>query len=651
MEKELGKELAFDKKYVVGCIQDGLFDDAVHYIGSFATPSENLVALNIAFELRKQQFMELLREPSPPESPRAFFIEKVKPLILLNRQSSKEAARGVTKSLDLLHNFSDLLIMSSEERRRADCLRGSVRAQRRMLGDLVMKLLGHKSLGLRFSYEAELKGLGLHVGPKDTSISSTASAAAMRTAASPLVESSASTRRGPASQPAKSVNIARKGSSKKGSPSSRARGTVRERSVSQTGVPLFARTRQVRTPSSVAVAAFHPSAPGVVLVGMFDGAFQLLQVDERQLGSSGCHVYVSGRLKPGQQRDSSPKKVVSGELQHRITKIKWDPTGSCACFSGSTPTVYVVSFARSGERPSDSFRISEIVTVGPSSGYYDTRAVLNDFIFLTSADGKRSHLLCANDLALQHRGFMDPEAGGFRAYRPARETDYPSNYVVSMAAMRVRCADGEERGCCYGVTMVGDIILWDVLGSGTARVVSKSWSLQRSLGTQSVVDRWIIITSYGDASGPPSKRPAISGKKEARAATRARRATVLACVQQMDGGHWDIVQLDVSVESDGSLKPLDTPLNRYRCNLAHVSEAPQWVATDGGLVAVAGIPSTRLWRAAEFQSARTIQTWDETSSNAKIDPLTPKVCSVALSPDGSILCASLNNRLKIFSAQ
>eukprot|EP00466_Bigelowiella_natans_P006056 jgi/Bigna1/80875/fgenesh1_pg.75_\ len=293
---------------------------------------------------------------------------------------------GLDKTYDLIHNFSDLLVMTKEEQKEMTCLRGSIRSQRRLLSELLLKILDHSSLALKFEYEQEVKGLKLSVARRSSSppMNSAGQHYSGRNGTAPYKLGGGGTkpprRSGTARKCGKGVKRARTnnnsnggGSSKQSSNTSNNTNSSNKHASSEhhapsprsknnggadndgdameieqagewVGIPgskqqqqlqqgeggedgairgsLFTRIRVVRMKDSVAALAFHPKDPSLVLVGTFGGYFKLMHA------VNGTE-YAMGKVE--QKNDPS---------HHAITKIKWDNSGLCACLSGANPAIY-----------------------------------------------------------------------------------------------------------------------------------------------------------------------------------------------------------------------------------------------------------------------------------------------------------------------
>jgi len=629
-EKEVGNKLAFDCDYFVAMVNDGDFDNAVEYAEAYLETRENLVALNVVFELRKQQFMEMLRDPNEESCPRKFFVEKLKPLILINRNVFKEAARGIDKTYDLIHNFSDLLIMSKDEQKDMACLRGSIRSQRRALGEVLLKVIDHESLGLTFRYGPDIKDLSLRVVHKNEQQDALRGVSTGRSS-----RGSTSSFKTP-----RRAGTARKGT-KRGCPTGKvSKGSDAEMAaISGT----FERVRQFRVDGSVAALAFHPKSASTIVLGTFGGYFELRNIDTGATWASGQVV--------------KRKEKHSGS--HTITKMKWDPSGACVCASGAKPLIYIISF-KSGV--AGDFKLHGVRQIALSMGAFDNRIILNDFAFLPSQDAKENHLICANDLHLRHQGYVDTLTKSFTEFKSLKTFAYPSEPCVSLAIMQCQGANPLQQHeghkfMVYGITMLGDVVLFNPLGSKSVKKVFRGL-LQNLIGCMPVVERWILldprkVTESGQNNvhrAKLSKREATplhgNGNRNGRSSQAARKeesphVRIFACVQELEtGGGRNIVDVSVLIASDGSMKKMEgrIPNKMPFTDPASASEATDWTIA-GKHAVIAGSTEVKAW-ALESHATKKIPLG---STRKRVDELTPDVSRVAANCDSSMICVSKAN--------
>jgi len=595
LEKEAGNILVFDVEHFTSEIQNGNFDEAVDYVVSYVNPHENLIALNIVFELRKQQFMELLRDPKESTCPRKFFVEKIKPLILINRKVSKEANRGLDKTYDLIHNFSDLLVMSREEQKEMSCLCGSIRSQRRIISEMLVKLLDNASLGLKFEYNVELKEQHLQVSGGN--------------------KGGQSSRQGETSEgQTRQKGTARKGV-KRNYPTPSPELQKRSGGENKGMLDKFERLSRIQSKSSVAALAFHPKDPNILLLGTFTGHIQLLDVET---GSEQAFY----RIGPG--------TTSSNDNDHLITKIQWDPSGNCAALTGASPAIYVASF----KKRNSSFKISGIRQIGKSSGDFDPREIPNDVVFLPDPQKKRNHLLCASDKSLSHHGYLEISSGLFVDFKSPRETGYPSQSetCVSLAVVPL---SRMGKVVVYGATMMGDILMWNPVESKPIKKLFKG-GLTTLLGLSRmlVVERWVLVPIDDDErrekhpkSGTSDVTSEISSKGDVR---------LFACLQELENGERNLWDVAINVDADGNFKMAATPPIKYPCVLNPAIEPPDWVVSSR-LAILSSLSGTK---AHVLGSSRTYDVPIWQPKKQKGINQQPSVMRVAIDPEENRLCIS-----------
>ncbi|GAB5365715.1 hypothetical protein AAMO2058_001081700 [Amorphochlora amoebiformis] len=607
MEREAGGRLPFDNVYCVNLILQGEFNQAVDYISSFLDPKRNLLALNIMFEIRKQQFMEMLRNPikrtllryAPGEtfaSPRSFFIEKVKPLIALNQNFVKNAT-GTEKIYDLIHNFSDLLVMTEEEYKDIPALRGSIRSQRRSLADSVTKLLLHPSLDLRFEYQNDLKSRYL-------------------TVTNDYVTQGSS-------------NLSN-GIYKTGTRSHHARkGLKRKRGLDgRLSRDTCERVRQIRALGSISAIAIHPKYVNVLLVGTFDGHFQLFNVETGKEYAKGF-IGVRG-----------PSTV------HAITKMKWDPTGTCTCVSGAGIVFHVLTWSGMEDTMFQVVNIEPLTAKTTSEGAAE-RCILNDFIFVPNDDSFL--LVYANDVELGIKGKVSASENGYVSSPSARQScsDEP---CVSLCVVE-KDADSKSAGpiarqLVYGVTMLGDIVCWDISNFDKGNTVPIFYKgVLASMLEQPVIESWklLAIEDAGNMPAKLSKREAVSVPSKKCGDIR-----MLACIQSMaenTNGVYKIVDIFLEWDENNSLKKSAKREVVHRYNSELVNEAPSWVVSKDNLI-VAMPMETKTWKLGSPNTCESIPLW--TSRKAKLRESTPNVTRVTAVQDGKFLCTSHGDIVSIY---
>jgi len=108
-----------------------------------------------------------------------------------------------------------------------------------------------------------------------------------------------------------------------------------------------------------------------------------------------------------------------------------------------------------------------------------------------------------------------------------------------------------------------------------------------------VVERWYLQ----DIRGYPSQQRHKLSKKEASVGDAKigseGEVRIFACLQDLDNGEWNVIDLTVETASDGSFRKT-APMRRYPCEKLNIREAPDWVVS-GGVAVIAGRTETKAW--------------------------------------------------------
>lgn len=110
---------------------------------------------------------------------------------------------------------------------------------------------------------------------------------------------------------------------------------------------------------------------------------------------------------------------------------------------------------------------------------------------------------------------------------------------------------------------------------------------------------------------------------------------IFACLQDLDNGEWNLIDLIVENTGDGSFRKTSVFMRRYPCERMNLSEAPDWVVS-GGVGVVAGISESKVWTLGS-KNFHVISQWP---TKNKIDDTVPNVSRVALSPNTAYMCTS-----------
>mmetsp|Transcript_25601 Transcript_25601/g.50108 ORF Transcript_25601/g.50108 Transcript_25601/m.50108 type:complete len:196 (+) Transcript_25601:1519-2106(+) len=189
--------------------------------------------------------------------------------------------------------------------------------------------------------------------------------------------------------------------------------------------------------------------------------------------------------------------------------------------------------------------------------------------------------------------------------------------------------------------MLGEILLWNPLASQPVKRILRT-TLGALVGTMSVVERWFLQ----DVRGFPSQQRQKLSKKEAMGEADIRtegEVRIFACLQDLDNGAWNLIDLTVETASDGSFRKTSVPMRRYPCEKSNIREAPDWVVS-GGVAVIAGRTETKVWTLGS-ENFHAINHW---APKKKIDELVPNVSRVALSPNTAYMCTSKAASLNVY---
>jgi len=290
-------------------------------------------------------------------------------------------------------------------------------------------------------------------------------------------------------------------------------------------------------------------------------------------------------------------------------------------------------------------------------GEYKPEIILNDFVFLPSENNTNFHLLCANDLNLTNQGYVSTSSGSFEDFKTPKEFAYPSEPCVSLAVIkreRTTTTAGNKQEnttshyVVYGVTMLGDILLWDPLNATSIRLLS---SLKSLLNAMPVVERWVLLDvvrdSSSDTSQPKqklSKREAVDVKSTNSKTSRSGgEMRLFTSMQDLNDGAWNLVDFSVDIEADGSFKRSSTQLKKYPCERTNPNEAPDWVI-GGGMAVIAGRNDIKAWILGN-DTPFSIPYWGP----KKVNDLSPSVCRISLNRHASIMCVSEDVTVSVYT--
>mmetsp|Transcript_16042 Transcript_16042/g.24167 ORF Transcript_16042/g.24167 Transcript_16042/m.24167 type:complete len:553 (-) Transcript_16042:217-1875(-) len=541
--------------------------------------------------------------------PRRFFVEKLKPLILTNQTKSQGETAGISKTYDLIHNFSDLLVMSREEQKEMQVLRGSIRAQRRQLGDKMSKLLENNTLKLRFSHPAGIRGKTLQISEGNTP--------------APRPGPSKTTSFKSTHKPART---ARKGTK-------RAYPTEKKQKISHDSTAnrqVVERMKQVKVRGSVSVVAFHPIESSVAIIGMFDGTFRLVDIKDGT-------AFETGNV-------GSEGNIHSTSV---ITKMKWDPSGSCTCISGTKPAIFVLTWIKS--KYPLIFKLHNVRQIGSNSGKYDKRVILNDFVFLPNTLKSEYHLICASDLHLRNEGKQVISTKKFCVHPEPRFVECSDCPCVSLAALS-RNYGGKQSYVVYGITMVGDVVMWNPLELGSRKSVFKGCFSEVIESALANVSRWDLIKLSPGVNLYPDKEGATgstNGVKGFRGDKKFEQVHIFASVQLFtDNGAYNMVDVVVNITRKGSFRRA-SPVHKYPWNMVNMVtfEPPDYVLADKKMYVV-GKKDMKMWTLGS-DAHTSIPFWPS-KKNSKLDETAPRVHRVAVNSSNGLMCVSKGDNICLY---
>jgi len=201
-------------------------------------------------------------------------------------------------------------------------------------------MLDHSSLSLKFSYGSEMKSISLQVVRRQQAEPGSRGATSSEKLTTIIRSESFK-------PPPRRVGTARKGL-KRSYPTGKT--SISPADENGENRIQYERAKQLGLAGSVAALAFHPTEPSTLLIGTFEGQYQLIELNSGK-------EYATGTV--GVKRNST-----AGD--HTITKIKWDPSGTCACLSGATPTIYVITWKRTSFPTT--FKVNNVHEIGANAG-------------------------------------------------------------------------------------------------------------------------------------------------------------------------------------------------------------------------------------------------------------------------------------------